>query len=161
MPMSFELVLVEAFQLQGNAAAMSFTEDGTADLWRSFIPKLETLGHRKDEFLYVAQEFPSNFFVEFNPELEYTKWACVRLEEHDQELETLEVPEGDYAIFTYIGKPSEAGPFFQDIFSTILPKAGLAVDQRPHLAIMGEKYKGENPESEEEIWIPVKPLQVD
>lgn len=159
--MSFELVLVESFQLQGNSAAMSFTEDGTADLWRSFIPKLETLGYRSDEYLYVAQQFPVNYFQQFSPDQLYLKWACVRLDEPDNELETLEVPAGDYAIFTYKGKPSEAGPFFQDIFTTILPKAGLTVDDRPHLALMGDKYKGENPDSEEEIWIPVRPAQAD
>jgi AraC family transcriptional regulator len=30
------------------------------------------------------------------------------------------------------------------------------MDNRPYFALMGEKYKGENPESEEDFWIPVK-----
>jgi AraC family transcriptional regulator len=31
------------------------------------------------------------------------------------------------------------------------------MDGRPYFALMGEKYKGEQPDSEEEFWVPVKP----
>jgi AraC family transcriptional regulator len=30
------------------------------------------------------------------------------------------------------------------------------LDNRPHFEILGEKYKNESPDSEEELWIPVK-----
>jgi AraC family transcriptional regulator len=30
------------------------------------------------------------------------------------------------------------------------------LDNRPHFEILGEKYKQGSPDSEEEIWIPVK-----
>jgi len=30
------------------------------------------------------------------------------------------------------------------------------LDNRPHFEVLGEKYKNGDPESEEEIWIPVK-----
>jgi AraC family transcriptional regulator len=32
------------------------------------------------------------------------------------------------------------------------------LDQRPHVEVMGEKYKNNDPDSEEEIWIPIKPI---
>ena len=33
----------------------------------------------------------------------------------------------------------------------------LLLDQRPHFEILGSKYKNENPASEEEVRIPIKP----
>jgi AraC family transcriptional regulator len=30
------------------------------------------------------------------------------------------------------------------------------LDNRPHFETLGEKYKNEDPSSEEEVWIPIK-----
>lgn len=38
-----------------------------------------------------------------------------------------------------------------------IPSSAYEVDQRPHVEILTEKYKHNDPNSEEEIWIPVKP----
>lgn len=46
---------------------------------------------------------------------------------------------------------------FQYIFGTWLPASGYYLDNRPHFEILGHKYKNNDPDSEEEIWIPVKP----
>jgi AraC family transcriptional regulator len=107
--------------------------------------------------------FPQGYFERFDPMKEFEKWAAVRVEGEHALLdgwEKLVVLGGDYAVFIYRGLPSAAGPFFQAIYGENLPKAGLMVDHRPHFAIMGEQYKGEHPESEEEIWIPVKRAEI-
>lgn len=46
---------------------------------------------------------------------------------------------------------------YEYILTSWLPNSDYALDARPHFAVIGEKYKGEDPESEEEFWIPVKP----
>jgi hypothetical protein len=33
------------------------------------------------------------------------------------------------------------------------------LNKRPHFAKMGEKYKNEDPDSEEELWIPIKSIK--
>jgi AraC family transcriptional regulator len=45
---------------------------------------------------------------------------------------------------------------FQYIFGTWLPNSEYVLDNRPHFEILGEKYKNDDPTSEEEIWIPIK-----
>jgi AraC family transcriptional regulator len=30
------------------------------------------------------------------------------------------------------------------------------LDNKPHFEIMGDQYKNEDPDSEEELWIPIK-----
>jgi AraC family transcriptional regulator len=59
-------------------------------------------------------------------------------------------------MFNYRGLASDAANFYNAIFTQWLPNSGYKVDYRPHFAIMGEKYKKDSADSEEEIWIPVK-----
>jgi AraC family transcriptional regulator len=62
---------------------------------------------------------------------------------------------GDYAVFNYRG--SSADPrIFQYIYGEWIPNSEYVLDDRPHFEILGEKYKNNDPNSEEEIWIPIK-----
>ena len=100
-----------------------------------------------------------DFFKQFNPSEAFTKWAAVEVASAANiplGLETLEVPEGLYAVFTYVGNPAEATPFYTYIFTQWLPASGFVLDNRPHFAIMGTKYRNGDPTSEEEICIPVR-----
>jgi AraC family transcriptional regulator len=62
---------------------------------------------------------------------------------------------GLYAVFDYKG-PSDDKSIFQYIYSTWVPKSKYKLDNRPHFEVLGEKYKNNDPESEEEIWIPIQ-----
>ena len=59
---------------------------------------------------------------------------------------------GLYAVFDYQGNSPE---IFQYISQKWLPNSDYKLDKRPHFEILGEKYKNNNPDSEEEIWIPI------
>jgi AraC family transcriptional regulator len=72
-------------------------------------------------------------------------------------MEALVLKSGLYAVFLYHGPASEGSEFFKYIYREWLPGSEYQLDNRPHFEILGEKYKNEYPESEEEIWIPVKP----
>jgi len=67
------------------------------------------------------------------------------------------VPSGLYAVFIHTGAASTAPKTFEYIFETWLPNSEYLLDNRPHFEILGGKYKNEDPSSEEEIWIPIKP----
>jgi AraC family transcriptional regulator len=71
-------------------------------------------------------------------------------------METLNSPRGLYAVFQYKGAASKGAETYQYIYGTWLPESDFLLDNRPHFAVMGEKYKNEDPDSEEEMWIPVK-----
>jgi AraC family transcriptional regulator len=61
-----------------------------------------------------------------------------------------------YAVFIHKGPASKGPETYNYIFGTWLPGSDYILDSRPHFALMGEKYKNDDPASEEEIWIPVK-----
>ena len=63
---------------------------------------------------------------------------------------------GLYAVFVHRGPASSGEKTFRYIFGIWLPASEYVIDDRPHFEILGEKYKHDDPDSEEEIWIPVK-----
>ena len=72
-------------------------------------------------------------------------------------METYILPGGLYAVFLHKGAATTGPKTFQYIFGTWLPESDYSLDIRPHFEILGEKYKNDDPDSEEEIWIPIKP----
>ncbi|QBS09006.1 GyrI-like domain-containing protein [Legionella israelensis] len=136
---------------------MSFSENKTDKLWRSFSPTIKNIPNKKNNFKYSVQIFPdTNFFKDFDPTTTFQKYAAIEAdisENLPEKLEVLTIPAGLYAIFTYIGKPSEAEKTFYYIYYQWLKESGFELDERPHFAIMGDKYIGEHPDSEEELFI--------
>jgi len=45
------------------------------------------------------------------------------------------------------------------IMSQWLPNSKYILDHRPHFELLGAKYKNNSPDSEEEVWIPIKEKQ--
>ncbi|MBD8488876.1 GyrI-like domain-containing protein [Echinicola sp. CAU 1574] len=143
----------------GMRVEMSFSNNQTAKLWKSFMPRKMEIEGVLDEALYSLEVFPNGFFEAFDPIVHYEKWAAVKVNAEAKAsdgMEYLAVPEGNYAIFIHRGPASEAPKTYQYIFQKWLPNSGYQIDDRPHFAVMGEKYKNDDPESEEEIWIPIK-----
>jgi AraC family transcriptional regulator len=107
--------------------------------------------------MYNIQINPENF--DFNPNTSFVKWAAMAVSSFDnvpKEMETLEIQKGLYAVFLYKGNQSDAADFFEKIYKHWLPDSIYDLDNRPQFEILGEKYKMNDSNSEEEIWIPIK-----
>jgi AraC family transcriptional regulator len=147
-------------KLVGMRLNMSLTNNKTQQLWQHFMSKRKEITNSVGDTLYSLQNYAPYYFSNFNPDTSFEKWAAIEVRTHEQIpvlLEPFILPGGLYAVFLYKGNPQEGAGFFQYIFGTWLPKSGYELDHRPHFETLGEKYKNGNPESEEEIWIPVKP----
>lgn len=127
-------------------------------VWQSFMPKRKDILHRVSEDLISLSRYPKGYFEAFEPSKEFEKWAAVEVSEWKNVpdgLETLVIPAGKYAVFSYRGLSSDPS-IFQEIFGAWLPQSGYVLDERPHFEVLGEKYRNKDPNSEEEIWIPIK-----
>jgi AraC family transcriptional regulator len=143
----------------GKRLKTSFVENKTFKLWREFMPYQDEIKNNVGNDLYSIEIYPEEFFTKFNPATEFEKWAAVevtKFENVPNEMETLTSPEGLYAVFVYEGKSSEAAGFYQNIFQNWLPDSEFILDARPHFAVMGEKYRNDSDDSEEEVFIPVR-----
>lgn len=138
---------------------MSFLNNKTHELWKSFMPFRKQISNNIGPELYSIEVYEPLFFNEFDTGREFEKWAAVEVTSHclvPAGLESFATFGGLYAVFLHHGAASEAPETYKFIFETWLPDSGYIIADRPHFAIMGEKYKDENADSEEEIWIPVK-----
>lgn len=146
-------------KLIGKHITMSFLENKTFQLWSSFMPHRKEIKNQIGTDLYSLEVFSSGHFNEFDPGSSFEKWAAVEVSDFNEipsEMEDLTIPAGLYAVFIHKGLQSDGHKTYYSIFAEWLPNSGYTVDDRPHFAVMGEKYKKEDPDSEEEIWIPIK-----
>lgn len=146
-------------RLVGTSIKMSLANNRTFELWSSVMPKLKKMGYQPSDDKYSLQVYPKSYFNNFNPQAEFMKWAAVEVANFSkipEEMDTFTLNEGLYAIFDYKG-PSNDNSIFQYIYTSWLPNSNYILDDRPHFEVLGKNYKNNDSESEEEIWIPIRP----
>jgi AraC family transcriptional regulator len=147
-------------KLVGMHLHMSLSGNRTADLWRSFMPRRKEIKNNLNVELFSMQVYDQSYnFVKFDPDSSFEKWAAIEVRDFNsvpEGMETFVLPGGRYAVFIHKGSASKGQKTFQYIFGTWLPNSEYSLDNRPHFEILGEKYKNDDPDSEEEVWIPIK-----
>lgn len=148
-------------KLIGKRLTMSLANNKTGELWQSFMPKRREITNNVSNDLISMQVYKPTHFADFKPTNEFEKWATVEVTNFESvptEMETFSLAGGLYAVFDYKGSSNDPS-IFQYIFGTWLPSSEYLLDDRPHFEVLGDKYKNNDPNSEEEIWIPIKPKQ--
>lgn len=147
-------------KLVGKRIRMTLSNNKTFELWQSFMLNRKEIKNSIGTDLFSMQvydKFPD--FKNFNPDTEYEKWAATEVSEFDtlpDGMEPFTLTGGLYAVFIYKGNPNTFSKMFQYIFGTWLPGSDYLLDNRPHFEILREKFKRDDPNSEEEVWIPIK-----
>ena len=145
-------------KLIGKHLTMSFADNKTGELWRSFMPQRKAITNASGTDLYSVQLYSAAFFKPFNPHALFEKWAAIEVTDFDtipEGMEAFTLIGGLYAVFLHKGSSNDTSTF-QYIFSTWLPNSAYLLDDRPHFELLGAKYKNAEPDSEEEIWVPIK-----
>lgn len=158
MHLNPEIVQLSEKRLFGKMGLISFAQFNVAPIWKSFQQEKHSLVPTKPSEAISAAVYPSGFFKSFNPTTPFEKWAAVEVKQ-DANLPygflELIIPDGLYARFLYKGSSADRS-FMQSIFSEWLPASEYELDDRPHFEILGPNYRNNDPESEEEIWVPVR-----
>ena len=143
----------------GRSIEMSVVDNKTTEVWRSFIPELHKVKSRVGAEFYALQTYDSlSYFDEFSPKEKFIQWAAVEVSCFDSQsatMQELKLLGGLYAVFKHKGLASEFGNTMMNILSVWLPQSDYKLDHRPHFQVMGEKYKNDDPNSEEEVWVPI------
>jgi AraC family transcriptional regulator len=147
-------------KLVGKRLTMSLSNNKTPELWQSFMPRRKEICNNVTSDLISMQVYDrAHPFESFNLHAPFEKWAVVEVTNFDtipHDMECYTLPGGLYAVFHYKGLPSNFTATFNYMFKVWLPASNYVLDDRPHFELLGSKYKNNDPESEEEIWIPVK-----
>lgn len=145
-------------KLIGNHISMSLVNNKTGQLWGQFAPRIQEITNRISEDKISMQVYPPLYYQQFSPSTEFKKWAAVEVANFDsipEGMQSFLLESGLYAVFDYKGSSSDQS-IFQYIFTQWIPSSNYHIDNRPHFEVLGTKYKNNNPNSEEEIWIPIK-----
>ena len=146
-------------KLVGKHIITSIANNQTFSLWSSFMPRRKEVTNTVSSELISLQVYPDSFDFTFSDlSVSFQKWATVEVTDFKNipdEMETFVLPAGRYAVFEYKGLNTDT-KIFEFIFGIWLPSSKYNMDNRPHFEILGEKYKNNDPNSEEEIWIPIK-----
>nr|WP_315200479.1 GyrI-like domain-containing protein [uncultured Flavobacterium sp.] len=148
-------------KLIGKRLTMSFANYKVSELWRSFMPIRKEINDKLSNDLISMTIYKPTHFLNFSPSNEFEKWAAVEVSDFDNvpsEMETFTLAGGLYAIFDYKGLNTDDS-IFRYIYGEWIPNSDYDLDNRPHFEILGDKYKNNDPASEEEIWIPIKQKQ--
>jgi len=148
-------------KLVGNRLTMSFADNKVGELWKNFMPSRKGITNNLTNDLVSMVVYKPKHFADFKLTNEFVRWATVEVSDFDNvpnEMETFVLPSGLYAVFDYKGSNTN-NSIFQYILGTWLPGSDYVLDNRPHFEVLGDKYKNNDPTSEEEIWIPIKSRQ--
>jgi AraC family transcriptional regulator len=146
-------------KLVGKSLTMSFADYRISELWRAFMPRRKEINNTVSNDLISFVVYSPTHFADFKPTNEFERWAAVEVENFDHvldEMETYILPSGLFAVFHYTGLSTDSAAFYQYIYLEWLSNSEYVLEDRPHVEILGEKYKNNDPLSEEDIWIPIK-----
>ena len=154
-----KIIDLQTKNVVGISQEMSLDDNTTFELWKKFRVRSKEVSNRSSDDFISLQEYPAGYFQEFSPIRKYVKWACIEVENFNsvpEEMNNLVLEGGLYAVFNYKGTAKNAQAFFQYIYGEWIPKSDYSLDNRPHFEVLGAKYKNNDPDSEEEVWIPIK-----
>ena len=152
-----KIITLTEKKLIGKRIRMSLADNKTFMLWQSFMPRRKEIKSNVTDLLFSMQVFSEPLNVG-DLSQQFDKWAAVEVTDFNivpDEMETYILSGGLYAVFLYKGLSTDT-QIFHYIFGTWIPNSEYVLDNRPNFEILGEKYKNNDPNSEEEIWIPIK-----
>jgi AraC family transcriptional regulator len=153
------ITYLEEKKLVGKKLKMSFANNSTGELWGSFMPRRKEINNQVSTALFSLQVYDKAQFENFDPAREFEKWALTEVTDFGNVphgLEKFALAGGQYAVFIHKGSSTDDRTF-QYIYGHWLPNSDYLLDDRPHFEILGDKYKNNDLNSEEEIWIPIRP----
>lgn len=145
-------------KLVGLHVTMSLINNKTGELWKGFMQRRKEIANTISNDLISLQVYSPTHFQSFNPSTQFEKWALTEVSDFDAVpigMETCILTDGLYAVFNYKGSSADTS-VFQNIYGIWLPNSEYLLDDRPHFEVLGDNYKNNDPNSEEEIWIPIK-----
>ncbi len=154
--MKATIKITETKKLVGMRESMSLTENHTYKLFRAFMSRKKEIEKTLNTKILDLKIYPENYFTHFDSSAVFQKWAAVQVSDFENipdSMETFVLTGGKYAVFNHNGNNDS---IFHFIFSRWLPNSEYKLDNRPHFDVLSEKTKINGPDSEQEIWIPIK-----
>lgn len=147
-------------KLVGLKIRTCLAKNQTFELWNNFMPKLKEIKNRVNSNLISMQKFDDDQkMADFKLTSEFDKWAAVEVSNfnnYPNGIQEYLLQSGIYAVFLHKGTVADFANTQKFIYGQWLPDSEYELDNREHLQVMGNKYINNNPDSEEEVWVPIR-----
>ena len=153
------LIHIKEKKCVGTTIEMSLALPKNQELWGSFMPRRKEISNPVSTDLISLSVYKPDYFNPFNPAALFTKWALIEVTDYNSVPNTLErftIESGLYAVFLHRGTTDTFYKTSQYIFETWLPNSSYELDNRPHFELLQGGHINGAPDSEEEVWIPIK-----
>lgn len=158
--MTPKIKTIPAKKLIGMRLTMSLAENKTYKLWSTFMPRRFDIKNTVSKELYEIQNYDEQIsFKQFTPQTVFEKWASIEVSDLSVIPEGMEqhtIKGGKYAVFIHKGTTEMFFKTSQYIFGSWLPSSGYELDNRAHFQVLYENHNPNDPNNEEEVWIPIK-----
>lgn len=135
----------------------SLANNKTVELWQRFKPRVREVESRVGTDSYAIQVYNSGMAA-FTPTTLFEMIAAVEVEDHNHVpdgLSTFTLEGGKYAKFMHHGPASTFAKTYQHIHQVWLPQSDYSIDQRNHFQVMSKDYQPQDPNAQEEVWVPI------
>lgn len=146
-------------KLIGHVIDMSLTNNKTFELFSGFMPLRNQVTNSISSDIYEVMIYEHMHFKNFDINKSFQKWATAEVSDFKnvpEGMSTLIIEKGLYAIFKFKGLPVQFGVLMNYVLTKWLPQSKYQLDTRPHFNVLGDAYKTNDPESEEDVYIPIK-----
>jgi len=132
-------------------------------IWQQFMLRCKELEGLEDDVYYSIQEYPADYPWEvYDPTAQFTTWAAREVSKNcvlPNGFSQTEIKGGLYAHFIHKGTSASISDSMIYFHAQWLPKSGYMIDKtRMHFERLDRAFLGpENPDSEEDVYIPVIP----
>ncbi len=159
--MTPKITQLPPLKLVGMRIQTSLENFESHQLWQKFMPQRNQISNLANNQNYSVQIYKEPLsYNEFTPQTVFEYWAAAPVIQFNTILETmerLEIEGGKYAVFIHKGTLDNFQNTINFIYQKWLPNSGYSINHQPHFEKLGDKYLGfDNPESEEEVWVPIK-----
>lgn len=145
--------------LVGTSLEMSLVNNKTFELFSGFMSRRKQIQNTINDDVYEVLAYDDSYFKDFSPTNPFTKWATLEVSTSNncpKGMKPYTLEGGLYAVFNYKGSTKDFSQFIGAIFMEWLPSSDYQLDQRAHFNVLGSKYKNNDPNSEEAVWIPIE-----
>tara|TARA_B100000497_G_scaffold128039_1_gene172747 strand:+ start:6334 stop:6807 length:474 start_codon:yes stop_codon:yes gene_type:complete len=150
-----KIIEFEGSLLSGISKSMDLQTFAPAEVWSQFMPRISRVNNRLNDDLISLRSFEGIPLFGPNASPVFVYWGGVETEVKNDGFEHIHIPSGTYAVFHFKGLSSDS-TIWRYIYGEWLPNSSWELDDKPHFERLGPAYKNNHPDSEEEIYIPLR-----
>lgn len=151
------VIIKDKFLVMGMECFGANTHGEIPDLWDRFIARMGEIKHRKNKGVTLGI---CDHVEGYDPnKSEFSYQAGVEVKEYSfipDGMILKEIPKQKYVVFTHRGSVKELEDTYRYIYSTYFFKSNHEPIDAPDFELYDERFKGEENDSEMEIYIPIK-----